>query len=176
MDLFPCHDTRRLTVFLVFVFYIVLYRPTYFTVMGADFGWIKHININGILEANTDNKFKYLSLYKICCGKRVVKKPSVKRNNTQHCRERSLRALMRFVITTVAFRYKGGFSLTKRSTAYRNLTYNISSKETAKNNETHNCRNKFRCQNRWNLKIQAHTQFCNKCVHVSDCFIRNERY
>jgi hypothetical protein len=51
---------------------------------------------------------------------------------------------MRFVITKVAFRQEGGFGLTERTTAYRNLTHNISSKETAKKDEMHNCRNKFR--------------------------------
>jgi hypothetical protein len=64
----------------------------------------------------------------------------------QHDRERRLRAAVRFVLTEVAFRQEVGFSLMERTTAYRNLTHNISSKETAKKNEIHNCRNKFRYQ------------------------------
>jgi len=55
-----------------------------------------------------------------------------------------LRAAVRFVITKIAFRQVGGFSLTESTAAYRNLTHNVSSKETAKKDEMHNCRNKLR--------------------------------
>jgi hypothetical protein len=96
-----------------------------------------------------------------------LNKPRIKRKTTQHCSERCLRALMRFVITKVAFRQEGGFSLTERTTAYRNLTHNISRKETAKTNEMHNCRNKFRYQNRRNLKIQDHGFVTSSCMSAT---------
>lgn len=73
------------------------------------------------------------TLYKTSVKMSYINKDSKEKLYTM-TGNRCLRALMRFVITEVALNQEVEFSLMQRTTVYRNLTCNISSKEAAKNN------------------------------------------